>query len=689
MRPLRNKRPKRQQIAEEFNLPAPTGGWYVGDNQASPPPKTAIVLNNAFPQLDYVRARRGSSGWATGLGAPVSTLMSWTNGVLSKMFGVAAGKIFDVSNIGAVGAAAVTGLGSSLLESVQFPGFGGTYLVAVNGVDSVQIFDGTGWNRTFAYTGNVASGSPTIGSISSIVGLQVGMALSGANIPAGTTIFSIIAGVVTMSANATGTATAEAITFYQNAPITGYAGVGFSFVWTYKGRLYFIDGLTLNVYYLGLAAIGGPATLLPLGPLFKLGGYLIAGSTWSIDSTSGIYEGCVFISSEGEVLLFNGDYPGATNWQELGLYKISKPLGRRCLMRAGGDLVIMTQDGIVPMSKVEVLDQIALENVALTKPIAPAWRNAVIARQSLLGWQITIWPLESMAIINLPKQNATDYTQYIANARTGAWAQYLGLDANCFCVFTDLLFYGDSVGNVWQGESGGSDAGVNPYTVTIMMGFSGLGAGSVGKQVLLVKPYVQASFVVAAKITINVDYDVTIPSAPSVSDSVTGALWDVALWDAAVWGGALINQNVWNDAQGYGAAIAPVYQLTINSGPIVPDVRIAAFDILFERGNILGASSGVAAQAPTNLSNNGGVLMTSLASFPSSNMGLPAGSVWSNGGVVMVVPTTTPDPAANSVFYSFLTALQLLHIGGANLPLSNPGAGLGILWINGDVVCIS
>lgn len=578
------------QVSQPFPMPAPTNGWYVGDNQAKPPPKTAIVLNNVFCQLDYVRARRGSTSWATGLGAgkTIASLMPWTNGVLSKMFGVANGKIFDVSSVGAVGAAAVTGLASSYLEYCQFAGFGGTYLVAVDGTDAVQIFDGTGWNRTFVLSGTETSGSATI-AMASTANLQVGMALSGTGIPAGQTIASIIVNTsITITPGTASTNGVQSLTFYQNAPITGYPGAGFSHVWSYKGHLYFVDALTQNVYYLGLAAIGGAATLYPLGPLFKKGGYVLCGSTWAIDSTSGIYEACVFISSEGEVLMFNGDNPGATNWQQLGLYQISKPLSRRSLMRAGGDLLIMTEDGIVPMSKVETLDQVALENVAVSRPIAPAWRDAVIARQSLPGWQITIWSIESMAIVNLPKQNASDYTQFIVNARTGAWSKYLGWDANCFCVFNGLLYYGDSNGVVWQAESGGADADLNNYTVTIMMAYSDLGVGMAGKQIKMVRPYVQANIPVSAQITINVEFDLTLPAAPAPSVGSVGALWDSAMWDAAVWGGGLINQNAWQDAQGFGSAIALVWQVTVNTGTTTPDIRIAAYDLLFEEGAIFG-----------------------------------------------------------------------------------------------------
>ena len=95
------------------------------------------------------------------------------------------------------------------------------------------------------------------------------------------------------------------------------------------------------------------------------------------------------------------------------------------------------------------------------------------------------------------------------------------------------------------------------------------------------------------------------------------------------------------------------------------------------------------------LLNDGGVLVVSdAADYPSSPTSLPAGSLWSNAGgapagVVTVVPGVTPNPFAPPVYFSAVTAAQLLTLGGGNLPITNPGAGSGQLWNNGGVVSIA
>jgi len=521
LKPLRDKKPSRQQIIKVVTLPAPTRGWFVGQNLAEAPVGTAYVLDNAFPQLDYVRARAGAAVYATGLGGgtAVPSLMPWTDGISPKMFAASNGNIYDVSSTGAVGAPLVTGLANSNFEFIQFSGTGGQYLMCANGYDPIQLFNGTSW----------------------------------------------------------GTAPA----------ITGLTGNPLSQLWTFKHRVYGIERQSLNAWYLPLDSIGGAATVFPMAPLFPKGGHLLCGGTWALPTVNGLLEACIFVTTEGEVAVFTGDYPGSTTWDQQGIYKVSKPLGVRCLMKAGGDMAVMTEDGIVPMSKIETLDQIALQNEAVTKPIAPAWRTAVLERAGLTGWQLTIWPLESMAIVNLPKKSSIDRTQFIANARTGAWARYLGWDAECFAVYNNNLYFGTSDGRVMQGETGGQDDG-GLYTMTVFPSFTSLGRPVDRKMIRQVRSRITANFAAAPTLTINVDYDTRTPPAPTSPQAVIpGAQWGVALWGVDTWPLTTTQLQDWQAGDAEGSVIAPITQMSF-SNTAKPDLRMTSTDILFETGNAIG-----------------------------------------------------------------------------------------------------
>lgn len=91
--------------------------------------------------------------------------------------------------------------------------------------------------------------------------------------------------------------------------------------------------------------------------------------------------------------------------------------------------------------------------------------------------------------------------------------------------------------------------------------------------------------------------------------------------------------------------------------------------------------------ATTGLTNVGGVLHRSPNTlYPTSASGLPAGAVWSNSGVVTVVPGVTPNPSAPPVYFGGISAITLLETGAGDLPTSNPGAGSLQLWNNSNVV---
>jgi hypothetical protein len=361
-----------------------------------------------------------------------------------------------------------------------------------------------------------------------------------------------------------------------------------NFVWAYRNRLYFVEKSSMKAWYLPVDSIGGAAVALPLGGVFTLGGNLLCGATWAANLNAKSDETNVFITTQGEVAVYTGSYPGGTDWSLQGVYRIGKPLGKNCLMRAGGDLVIMTEDGIVPMSKIVQLDRVALTNEAITQPIHPAWWTAVNERSALSGWSITLWPLEQMAIVNLPQADANDRTQFIANARSGAWCRYIGWDAKSFGVLNNKLYYGTSDGRVMRAETGGQDDG-DLYTANLVMSFNDFKVGPARKHVTAMRPLYRANYVVSPAFSIVADFSSDIPGAPPVAPTISGAArWDSAIWDVDVWPGSdAVQKGVWHGINGFGSTIAPVIQVTV-SNTEDPKFTLQQIDLIYEVGSALG-----------------------------------------------------------------------------------------------------
>ena len=92
--------------------------------------------------------------------------------------------------------------------------------------------------------------------------------------------------------------------------------------------------------------------MIPLSGAATKGGKLLFCATWSIDAGDGIDDKLVFCTDLGELLIFTGGDPAsAANWRQEGRYEVSPPMGMNAHIGIGGDMLIATVDGIVPISR--------------------------------------------------------------------------------------------------------------------------------------------------------------------------------------------------------------------------------------------------------------------------------------------------------------------------------------------------
>lgn len=379
-------------------------------------------------------------------------------------------------------------------------------------------------------------------------------------------------------------------TSWTTTSVTGISEALCTAPWSYKNRIYFIEANTSSIWYLGTDAIGGSATEFPLGGVFPMGGTVVAGATWSVDSGSGQDDKIVFLSSEGEVAVYEGSNPGdATTWQLIGVYYVGRPVGApRCVQKFGGDLGILTELGIVPLSKAVSLDRAALSDASITKPIAPEFRRAVTDRRTLAGWQMSSIPYKQMFVLALPKLATDEATQFVANMVSGAWCRFTGWDAASFANFEGNLYWGGKNGVVYQGDITGSDDGT-PYLVTVFPHFSDLGSPALYKHMRMARANVQASFNPTQQFTIRTDYDFTTPPGPTTSAAPSvDAVWDTAVWDITSWPSVTtVPIRQWRSVSGIGTMVSPVWQITLGTTQEL-DLRMTSIDVLFEVGEVLG-----------------------------------------------------------------------------------------------------
>lgn len=622
------KKPVRRTSTNQ-KFSAPSAGWIANQNLDSPETGTgAFLLDNWFPTATGCTVRRGTDIYATlgGGDAPVKAIFDYNNGNNKRLFASTSTTIYDITNISSPvnyrlstgddeivtdegeylgqlstgGMEVVEGLGGGDWITTQFTTTGGTYLVAVNGEDPMQLFDGTEWFPIDAddvfmlmYDTQTApfEDSQTItGGTSGATGFVLHVESSGP-----TTGFLYITDVTgtfvdnELITSTTGSATTDGVASPYYVGITGVDTRLLSYVWSYKNRLYFIQKDTFTVWYLDVDSIGGEATAFPMIGEFSEGGKLLMGSSWSLDTSGdgGLSEQCVFISDEGQVAAYQGLSPEPDQgWSRVGGYKIGKPLGPLAWMRAGGDLIIATDIGYVPLSQAVNRDIAALSPVAVSYPIETAWNELVDARRSE-PWHCAIWPEQQMVIVAVPTVINETPVAVIANARTGAWSRFTGWDMRCLCVYQGRLFFGSENGRVVEAYVTGMDENV-PFTASVVPQFIDMGSPASLKISTIGRAVIRGSTPVNAQISGHRDYVVSLPPPPDANPLPTDSVWGGAIWGSSQWGGRAEKktQTEWRSISAAGYALAPGLQIT--SGSIVPlDNELVRLEVLYNTAELV------------------------------------------------------------------------------------------------------
>lgn len=539
-------------------FPAPIGGWIANRSKAlargANLPPGAAVLENWFPTATGIKLRRGSRRYATvGIGNDtVFSLFTYHVGTQEQMFAATMSTIYDVSNITVplpteVGVGDDDSLGTGepdeVVGSPSDPGIvvstgytngswtvspmttdGGNFLRGVNGADVPFVYDGASFTTTPALTFEVGE---------------------------------------------------------QAEP------EDLSFVWSYKRRHFFIRKNTLDAYYLPVNQVGGELAVLPLGAVFNLGGSLLFGASWSLGTSSagGLSAQCIFVTTEGEVAVYQGDNPSDINaWSLVGVYRIGRPLGREAFIRAGGDIIIATTVGFLPLSTAIKLDAAALSSSAVSSPIEEAWTDAVL-RRGLGDWQCVSWPDESMVLVAPPVSD--ERTVFTANANTGAWCKFTGWSPRCWAVWRGGLYYGTDGGAVVRAGIGGADQG-GTYTGRYMGLFDDLGSPASRKMARFARATLQSTVAVTPGVAVVFDWNLAFPPAPSAEPAQADNVWDSATWDQSQWDSDVLTAlyDTWTSVGGSGARLAPTVQIT--SGALIPiDAELVAVEVTYDGADIV------------------------------------------------------------------------------------------------------
>lgn len=341
-----------------------------------------------------------------------------------------------------------------------------------------------------------------------------------------------------------------------------YAGTGptaANLVWgnVHHRRLFIGEVDSLSFWYLAVNAITGAATEFPLYSVFDKGGYIMAMGTWTRDSGSGADDLAVFLSSEGQVAVYQGTDPGdANNWSLIGVFQIGRPIGRRCMLKFGGDLIMVTDSGFVAASTILTTDRAQTENVALSKQIQDAVNDEVADNGSLFGWQPALYTKGQMLIFNIPQSTTTSH-QFVFNSLTNAPCKFTGINAICWGLKNDEIYLGKSDGTVhlFDDTTAFSDNGT-AVDADLVPAFNYLGAPHRDKLVNLVEPIFNSIGDPCPRMDLMVDYVISSNSDVCSPAAQSTASWGSAIWGVDVWGQSIQAYTGWRGLSGYGRAVS-------------------------------------------------------------------------------------------------------------------------------------
>lgn len=522
------RRTRKHAKSGHKTLPAPTRGWVVNEPLALSQTGGARVLENWFPTTTGVRLRAGAYRIAS-LGAAIESLFVYETDTQSKLFAATYVGVYDVTSVADPDVRPPASLGArdnGHFSTVQIATAGGEYLYALNGADWPMLYDGTTWEE----------------------------------IDGG--------GAVT---------------------ITGADPRTFSQAWLFASRIFFTQIDSLSAWCLPVDSIGGALTEVSLRAIFQRGGSLLFGASWSMDSGDGMDDRCVFVSTFGEVAVYAGTNPASSaTWSLQGRYDIPAPLGKNAWQKVGGDLLILTKEGIIPISSVVSKDPAALSLAAVSRAIETEWAVEATARGGL-PWEMLKWDEGNMGLVTLPREaDGTSLPACLAvNLETGAWAKFTGWDARCFARRAGRAYFGNNDGRVLEVERGGYDDG-EIYVCRMSLVPDHLGTAGGFKTVTLARSLFIANQAFRPQMSASVDYGVTFPSPPSAASITADGVWDDAAWDAAAWDG-LSNRLItlrWQSIGQTGVVVGMQVQVTIGA-EAAPSAELLAMDVIYERGAVV------------------------------------------------------------------------------------------------------
>jgi len=318
-----------------------------------------------------------------------------------------------------------------------------------------------------------------------------------------------------------------------------------------RNRLWVTQTNSADVRYGGIGSVTGALTTFQLSQI-AAGGKCVAIGSWSRDAGDGSDDFTVFIMSTGEIIVYQGD--PATNFALVGKYMAPAPVAVDAVVKVGGELVIMTVSGPIPVSAVIAGNAFSFDALALYGKIAPSWKADYVRYGANAGWNAHFF--DGLVYFNIATGLAQT-KQYVLNTRVSAWTLYTKLPAAQFADLNGALYFGSYSSGLVFRHATGADAGAQIVTLARQGASYPMGPGNAALYNAYM-PLIDATGPAQMQFALDIDFRDSALGATvyDLSTAGTGAQWGDP-WGTD-WGAPASAKRRWRSSRGFGRAVAPV-----------------------------------------------------------------------------------------------------------------------------------
>ena len=508
---VRRRRPPRP-TTQAFTLPAPVAGINTVAPAGALGPGEALAIENMASDSYGLRSRFGYQEWATNLGystrAAWAANTAYTAGT---SYVVSCGALYVCSTSGtSVGSGAVWAASTVYAAADAVYNAGRYYVCATGGtsdssggplgtglgiVDNTVTWDYIGEGGPHGTGTAISDGSAAWDYVTNAIAVRTVIPFTGAQTAQDRLFAATTDGIYdcTSSSNAPtrvlaftsstdksgrGTSTVfvnssgnhyclyfdeeNGYHIYDSSVDTWYTGSSYGTpvsgadptklvqgcVW--GNRLWCVERDTAKAWYTSTGAFTGAMTGFVFGGRFRSGGQLAGLYNWTIDGGSGVTNSLVAISSGGDVVIYQGTDPSyAATFALKGVWSLGGvPVGRRIASDYGGDLLILSNVGAIPLSRLIQGGATGSEQYE-TRKIGNLFAQLASTYRLTQGWSVTIHPEDNTLIITVPSGGVdTASEQLVMSLHTKGWSRYSDLPIVSCAAWQGKLYFGTADGRV-------------------------------------------------------------------------------------------------------------------------------------------------------------------------------------------------------------------------------------------------